>query len=187
MPQPTTTGGSLMGYASSVDTGQVVPFALYDGELAATSSSAGVANTAYLVGVTLRVNAVMTAIRVRFAAGGSGHFDLGVYDATGTNNTPNNLLAHAASTAASIATATGTQTPAFIGGNLPLSPGNYWLAFWIDNATDTWNKASANANIPVIQSGTNAGPLPVLASSLSGLANGNLKPLLEGLFLNNWS
>lgn len=163
------------------------PLALYDGELASNSSGAGVANTAYLVAVRLPVPATLTNVRVRFQAGGTGHYDVGIYDASGTNGAPGTLLAHAASTSTSLATATGVQTPALIGGNLALAAGNYWLALWVDNATDTFVKASGNNNMMLVQSGTNAGPLPAAASSLTGLANVNLKPMLIGLLSGGWS
>ncbi len=179
-----------MGYPSSVDTGQVQPLALYDGELASqATATALVANTAYLVGVVLPVPAVLTGIRVRCTAGGTGHYDVGIYDATGTNGAPNNLLAHAAATATSLVTASSVYlTPALIGGNLALAAGRYWLALWCDNATDTWNKvASSNANVTIVQSGTNAGPLPALASSLSGLADAGFKPVILGLLQGGFS
>jgi len=180
-----------MGYPSSVDTGQIIPAALYDGEIASqATATALVANTAYLVGVTLNVNAVLTGIRVRCDAGGNGHYDVGIYDASGTNGAPGNLLAHAAATATSLATSAGANnlTPALIGGNLSLAPGRYWLALWCDNATDTWQKvASSNGNLTILQTGTNNGPLPALASSLSGLANAGLKPVIIGLLLGEWS
>jgi hypothetical protein len=178
-----------MGYPTTVDTGQIVPMALYDGEVASQATAAVLAaNTAYLIAVTLSVNAVLTNIRVRCNAGGNGHYDVGIYDATGTNGQAGNLLAHAAATASSLVTSSALLTPALIGGNLPLAPGRYWLALWVDNATDTWNKiASPNANTFPVQSGTNNGPLPALASSLSSLANATIKPTIIGLLSGGWS
>ena len=162
--------------------------ALYDGELATTGAAAGVATTCYLVGVVLWTPATLTNVRCGFGAGGSGHYDVGIYDATGTNGAPNNLLAHAAATATSIATATGNQTPALIGGNLALAAGRYWLALWIDNATDTIFRPGASAvGRAVTMSGTNAGPLPALASSITSLADGSFKPWLVGLLAGGWS
>lgn len=165
----------------------IVPMALYDGEIAQTSTSAGVANTAYLVAVTLQVQSTLTGIRIRFAAGGTGHYDVGMYDSSGANKGAGTLLTHAASSATALVTSSATLTPALIGGNLALSAGNYWLALWVDNATDTFNKQSASGSNAVVQSGTNAGPLPALASSLAGLANATLKPVLIGLLQNSWS
>lgn len=166
------------------------PQALYDGEIATTASSAGVANTCYLVATReLLVPATLTNVRCGFnTVGGTGHYDVGIYDATGTNGAPGNLLAHAASSATALATAAGNQTPALIGGNLSLSPGRYWLALWIDNATDTIFRPGASAvGRAVTMSGTNAGPLPALASSITSLADGSFKPWLVGLLAGGWS
>ena len=163
------------------------PFALYNGDLASTSAGAGVATTAYLVAVVLYAPAVLTSVRVRFSVGGNGHYDVGIYDASGANGAPGTLLAHAAATASSLATAAGNQSPALIGGNLQLAPGRYWLALWIDNATDTFTKANGISGMIDVQSGTIAGPLPASASSLAGLGNAALKPLLIGLIQGGWS
>jgi len=171
-----------------ITTTSVQPLALYDGDLAVSNSAGvGVANTAYLVGTVLRAPATLTNVRVRFGAGGAGHYDVGIYDATGTNGAAGNLLAHAASSNTALATATGAQTPALIGGNLSLQAGRYWLALWIDNATDTINRVTGATSLTIVQSGTNAGPLPAAASSLTGLANTTFKPIIVGLLLNGWS
>jgi hypothetical protein len=165
----------------------VTPQALYDGELASNGAAAGTANTVYLVAVTLYAPATLTAVRCRFSTGGNGHYDTGIYDASGTNGAPGNLLAHGASSATALATAAGVQSPAFTGGNLALSPGKYWLALWIDNATDTIIRFGASLSLAVVQSGTNNGPLPSAASSISSLANTNFKPVLIGLISGGWS
>ncbi len=170
-----------------ITTVAIQPFALYDGELASNTTGTPVANTAYLVAAQpLRVPATLTGIRVRFNAGGAGHYDVGIY--SDVNGVPTSLLGHSASSNTALVTATGVQTPALIGGNLALLAGRYWLALWIDNATDTITKqGGANNNMVLVQSGTNAGPLPAAASSLSGLANANFKPLLIGILLNGWT
>jgi hypothetical protein len=73
-----------MPYPPSVDTGIASSWALYDGDLAAYTSSAALAtNTAYLVGVYLPGPATLTGIRVRFGSGGAGNFDVGIYDVNG--------------------------------------------------------------------------------------------------------
>jgi hypothetical protein len=163
------------------------PLALYDGEIVTTSVAVGASNTAYLVGVVLYVQSTLTNIRCRFGTGGAGHYDVGIYDASGSNNQPGNLLAHAASSNTALATATGVQTPALIGGNLSLPPGRYWLALWVDNATDTINRQSGNSGLVVCMSGTTTGPLPSSAASLTGLGNQSFKPILIGLLQNSWS
>ncbi|HEV2412550.1 MAG TPA: glycosyl hydrolase family 28-related protein [Candidatus Saccharimonadales bacterium] len=166
----------------------VTPLAIYDGEIAQTSSSAaGAVNTAYLVAVTVPAPVTLTGVRVRFASGGAGHYDVGIYKSDGTNGGPKTLLAHAAATATSLATSSSTLTPAFTSGNINIDKGVYWLALWIDNTTDTFNKQSASGNMSVIMSGTTSGPLPSNATTLTGLANANLKPILIGIRSGGWS
>jgi len=160
------------------------PQALYDGEICTTSSSAVTANTVYFIGTSLYAPATLTGIRVRFSTGGNGHYDIGIYDATGTNGAPGNLLAHAAATNTSLVTSSATLTPAFINGNLALSPGRYWLALWVDNSTDAVNRQLASQNVGVVVVMTSTGPLPATAS---GLSNGTLKPVLVGLLSGGWS
>lgn len=173
-----------MGYPSTVDIGGPTPLALpYWGDLNAGGNSAGGSNTVYLIGVTLPGPAVLTSVRVRFGTGGSGHYDTGIYDATGTNGSAGNLLAHAASTNTSLATATGVQTPAFIS-NVTLSPGRYWLALWIDNATDTINRVNGTSSGIITQSFSSSGPLP---SSASSPANTGFTPVLIGIVQGGWS
>lgn len=164
------------------------PWALYNGETGLNTAGAVVATTAYLVPVVLEAPATITSVRVRFVTGGNGHYDVGIYDATGVNGAPNNLLAHAAATATSLATAGNTTaSPAFINGNLSLPPGRYWLAFWIDNGTDTFTQKVSVATLGMVQTGTTAGPLPALASSLSGLAETGVKPNIIGLVQGGWA
>jgi hypothetical protein len=182
--QLTTDGTNWYGVSK---TPPVTPLAIYDGEIAQTSSSAGSANTAYLVAVTIPAPVTLTGVRVRFAAGGSGHYDAGIYKSDGTNGGPKTLVAHAASTATSLVTASSTLTPAFIGGSVSIDKGVYWLALWIDNATDAFNKQSASGGMAVIMSGTTTGPLPSDATTLTGLANATLKPILIGIRSGGWS
>ncbi len=169
----------------------VPPFALYDGEIASqATATAGVINTAYLVGVKLETPGILNFVQIRCVVGGVNHYDLGIYDATGdANGGPGNLLAHAAATATSLLTVTATLLkPAFLNGPIYLPAARYWLAFWVDGATDTFNKvASAAGNTCVNKTGTNAGPLPALASSLAGLTDGGLKFSLMGFMQNGFT
>lgn len=181
-----------MGYPTTVDTGQVVPIALYDGELADNGVVAITANQVWFVGVTLRNNTTLHAIRCQFNPGGTGHYDLGIYDSSGTSpfaGSPGVMLAHTSANA-SVATATGVQSPTLQGGDLLLAPGNYWLALWADNASDKFVRHTAGgAGMGVVMNGTVAsGPLPANASSVTGLATvGGSKPILIGLWTNGWS
>ena len=155
----------------------VAPWALYNGDPAqASNNGVLVANTCYLAGVELYVPAVLTGIRARFGAGGNGHYDLGIYDING------NLLTHSGSTASATGVATYT-----LGTALTLSPSRYWLAFWIDNATDTVERVTSQNNMAVTQTGTNATGLPSATSSITGLANATTRPILFGLLQGGWS
>jgi hypothetical protein len=159
--------------------------ALYDGESASNTAGVGVANNVYFVPVLCNRSSLLTALRVSFGAGGAGHYDVGIYDSTGLNEDPGNLLAHAASTNVSLVTATGVQTPAFLTGNLGIGKGLYWLALWIDNATDTINKSAtiSTGRCPIRMMTGVAGPLPSVAS---GLVNASLKPIIVGILSTGW-
>jgi len=166
------------------------PIALYSDQGIATTSSqgAGATNTVYFVLLPpLQAQVVASAMRVRFSSGGAGNYDLGIYDSTGANGKPGNLLGHCASTATSLASSSATLSPALLA-NVTLPPGVYWLAFWISDTTDTWNKQSISGNMAPVMSGTiTAGPLPANASSVTGLGNASVMPIIEALLNNEWS
>ena len=160
------------------------PAALYDGEMSLANSGTLTANTVYLSAMPpLQVGAVLNSIRVEIPSGGAGHYDVGIYDSSGANGVAGNLLAHAAATATTLATASGRQTPSLIGGNLYLSPGVYWLAFWIDNATDTVQRQSGNTQMSLSQIFSSTGPIGAVGT----LADSGVRVQLMGLFLNGWS
>ncbi len=157
--------------------------------LAVTGSGTGVTNGIILVAVYTPSPFVLAAVRMRFQSnGGGGYYDTGIYDATGANDGPNNLLGHAAATNTSLPVASsGVKTPALIGGNLSLSAGRYWLAYWQSNANDQIVNGAGDTGMPPFLTGTSNGPLPALASSIGSLANTNMAPLLEGLRAGGWS
>ena len=184
-----------MGYPTTVDTGQIVPIALYDGELADNGVVSVGGNTqVFFVGVTLRANNTLHALRGQWNPGGNGHYDYGIYDSTGTTpftGGPGNLLAHTSATA-TVATSTGVLSPTLQGGDLALAPGNYWLALWADNATDKFIRhTSGGVGMSVVLLGTvtgGTGPLPANASSFNTLVTtSGSKPILMGLWTNGWS
>src|ERR1700726_592831 len=127
-----------------ITTVSIPPLAIYDGDLAATATlNAGAINTVFLVGVRVPVPVTMTGMRMRLVTSdaGAGHYDMGIYDATGTNNAPGSLKAHCASSSTALSTGSSSNvvfSPTFIGGNLSLQAGLYWLALWTDNTTDTF-------------------------------------------------
>lgn len=178
-----------------ITTVNVPPFALYGSDLGATTTNnIGAANGVYLVSYHLEVPVTLQGVRVRFSTAGNGNYDVGIY--SDTNGVPTSLLAHAAAAAGSLPTTSiGVKTPALIagsqalvGGNLVLPAGNYWLALWASSTLDAVNSRTGVVNMLPVMTGTYAtGPLPALASSITGLANGTLEPFLIGILANNWS
>ncbi len=164
------------------------PLILATGELdGSTPNSAVAANNAYFVGVYLYAPAVLTAIRIVFNPGGTGHYDVGIYTDNGSGQ-PGTLLANAASSATALATSTGLLTPSLIGGNVSLPPGRYWLALWVSNTTDKANSyLGGTTGIDCMMTGANGtNPLPPNAQSLT-LSNTRYKPALVGLLQGSWS
>ena len=132
MPQPNTTGGNLMSYPSTVDTGLVAPITLWNDASIATAGSVLTAGAIYFVGIELLAPITVAQMRTSFGATSpTGNVDMGIYDATGTNGKPNNRLG---STGAILST-TGLFTQNLTA-NVSLSPGQYWLAL-VDNVADT--------------------------------------------------
>jgi hypothetical protein len=137
MPAPSTTGGALMGYPTTVDNGLIIPWYLThesNAGVSAAGSGTLVTNTTYLVGVYLPVPAIVTNMRIRKGTTSAGNMDLGIFDSSG------NRLDH---TGVIGAGSTNTDvTHALSGGNLSLSPGRYYLALWIDNNTDVYYRVN---------------------------------------------
>lgn len=153
-------------------------------EGAATTAANSVQMYAWLNYATITLN----AMRIYFGTGGNGHYDLGIYDSTGSNKKAGNLLGQCASTGTSLASATGLQSPALLS-NIVLTPGLYWIASWIDNATDTLLKISlATGGVaPSMQGSYSGGPLPAAASSITSLVNIGRLYVCYGLLQNGWS
>src|SRR5258708_13650212 len=84
MPQPTTTGGALMGYPTTVDTGQVQP-QIIDNEVASSTlnTSALSANTVYLWAFELLTNVTITGMRFRNGTTATVATTLGIYTSAG--------------------------------------------------------------------------------------------------------
>lgn len=149
------------------------PWILSVGEPSGFSAATLTANKAYFVPVILYAQATLTGFRVSFGTGGAGNYDVGIYDASG------NLLTNKGA----IATATGIQSPA-LASSLSLSPGRYYLGFWINNATDTILQRSNTTNTVLAQNVTATSNLP---SSTSGAVNIGISLYLVGLFQGGWS
>jgi hypothetical protein len=166
-----------MPYPASVDSGPVQSWFLGElADLSNCSANTRTVNGVYFQHTTFREYAILTGFRYQFGTGGNGHCDIGLYDAGGT------LLTHIGSTL----TATGVQTYT-LASVLPLAPGRYYLAFWIDNATDTSFSVSAT-NLGAIPAftGVNAGGLPALMSSVT-LNTFQRRLSILGLIQGGWS
>lgn len=150
-----------------------LPWSLELGDIGLGGPNALSANSAYFMGVSLPVSATVTAMRVNFTAGGNGNYDIGMYDVNG-----NRLFNRGAT-----ASATGVQTYT-LGTPFALSPGRYWLAFWISNATDTVSSRGNSANMEVVQSVSASSNLP---TTNSGAANTTIKPYVQALLQGAWS
>lgn len=179
-----------MAFSSLPSPWPVSPFALMS-DLGINTNNAGAAganNTVIFVAAEpLQATITIIKMRARFSIGGNGHYDLGVYDSTGANLGPGNLLCNCASSATALATSASTVSPVVLA-NTILNPGLYWLALWIDNTTDTFNRQTISGNMAPVMSGTvAAGPLPATASAVTGLANSGILPFILGLRLGGWS
>lgn len=184
MPQPTTTGGSLMSYASTVDTGQIAPFTLETPDITVLSTAVSLqAGSAYFSPVLLYASVTVTQMRCNFsAASPTGNCDMGIYDATGTNGAPGNLLGHTGA----IAAATGNFTKSLTA-NLTLSPGQYWLAFIDTVGTDNpCLRASIVAGLGALYR-TTATNLTVLPATTGAVSDTATRVGVMALLLNSFS
>jgi len=105
----------------------------------AGSAAALTASRIYFGPMTLYAPVMVTQMRCFFSGAVTGNCDMGIYDSTGPNGVPNNLLAHTGA----IAAVTGLFTQNLTA-NLLLFPGRYWLA-WLDTVADSIQKAGGVA------------------------------------------
>lgn len=171
-----------MGYPASVDTGQVAPFYLMpDGALSAGAGGAIVAGSAYAYGITLSASITVTQMRTVFSGAPTGNCDMGIYDATGANAGPGNLLGHTGA----IVTATGMFTQALTA-NLLLSPGQYWLAILNTIANSVWLRAAGAAGVtPAVKTTSTA--LTVLPATFGALTDSGNILYVEALLLGSYA
>lgn len=150
--------------------------------VAATSTAVALpAGSAVFAAVELRATVTITQMRCLLSGSPTGNIDMGVYDASGTNNSPNNLLGHTGANAA----ATGIFTKSLTA-NLTLSPGEYWLAL-LDTVADTAyaRGATLSGAAPIMK--TSATNLTVLPSTASTVANYATLFSVLALLQNSWS
>jgi len=169
MPNPTNTGGGLMGYPSSVDTGLITPWIIPSEENVMQGSSFTLtANTVYLYLLELQGPATIPSMRYRMGATATGTVDLGIYDGSG------NLLGH---TGAVSTVASGLNTINLIS-SLNLSPGRYALALCPSNSTDTYiGLTGAKAGGGRWATATNAGTAGVLPGTTGTILTATVSPI----------
>jgi hypothetical protein len=162
------------------------PMILSDPAIDSAGNNAATANMAYFVFLPPVVApCVITAIRVRFNPGGTGHYDLGIY--ADNSGVPGARLAHIATSATSTVTAGGILSPTLSGGNITVAPGRYWLAYWVDNITDKAYSFTPVAGITNVLSGDNGvNALPANANTLT-LTTVGYKPVLQALVSGGWA
>jgi hypothetical protein len=152
-----------MPYPSTVDANLVQEWMLGSDALemgAGGTTGVAVANTVYVIAVTVRGTTTISNMRTHVGSTATGHTDMGLYDVNG------NQLAH---TGAVVNVASTPNTNALIGGNYTLSPGNYYLAMCCDNSTDTYsrmNTLGVPGALSTTRFATNTGTAGVLPATL---------------------
>jgi hypothetical protein len=155
---------------------------LEEPDITVLTGTAPTAQAAYFTAVVLYAPVVVTQMRCYVtAASPTGNIDLGIYDATGSNAAPNNLLGHTGAIAATTATFTQSLTS-----NLSLSPGRYWLAFveTVANAVGIRGSLAANVGVNLQTSATN---LTVLPSTAGTVVNSISRVGVAALLSGSWS
>jgi hypothetical protein len=160
------------------------PYVLGSDGAIISGTSTGIAVTAgsaYLAYVTLSAPITVTQMRCGFSGSPTGNVDMGVYDASGANSAPNNLLGH---TGANVA-ATGLFTKSLTA-NLTLAPGQYWIAFMDTVADSAYARGFGVTGLgPVVK--TTATNLTVLPSTIGATADTATFVSCIGLLLNGWT
>ena len=167
MPYPSTIGGGLMGYPSTVDSGGVVPeylgpdVAAMNGAQNQTISQ----NTVFLYEVELQAPCIVTGFRYRAGNAATGHVNGAIYTAAG------NIVA--GSDTGQIANTSTTTNVSFTYPNpISLSPGVYFVAFASDSTTDTFIALSSQTGGQLLsraRQATNAlaaGAMPLTTGTL---------------------
>lgn len=134
----------------------------FPGSESAAVTAAVTAGAAYFSLVNLLAPVTIAQMRVWFGGTPSGNVDMGIYDSTGTNGQPNNLLGHTGANAAVAGLFTKSLTA-----NLLLSPGNYWLAVVNTAANSLSTRGSSAGGAMYITAATNLTVLPSTAGTVN--------------------
>jgi hypothetical protein len=140
-----------------------------------------VAGSAFLYPVTLLTSVTVTQMRTWFSGSPTGQVDMGIYDSTGTNGGPNNLLAHTGANAAAGGIFTKNLTA-----NLSLSTGLYWLAF-LDTVADTVDTRTIAVSGMGVLYKTSSTSLTVLPSTIGTIASTSILIQMYALISGGFS
>lgn len=168
-----------MSYPNSVDSGGVQP--LWVGSdvwpPAAGVTTTLVTNQCYLYAFELQASTTFSGGTWHNGSTATGTSDIGVYTFAGTQ------LAHSGATANVAST---TTTANFIGGNITLAPGQYFIALCCSNNTDTYHAESGVATATPftrLRRSTTAASAGVLPASTGGYNNGAGQGLVMALVI----
>lgn len=170
MPAPSTTGGGLMSYASTVDAGVITPAIIAtDAAISGGITTTCTINVPFLYAFEVPQGQTWIIHQVRWHMGATttGHTNMAIYTAAG------NLVA-GSDTGSIVNSANTTQTPAY-GTDVLLGAGQYYMALASDNGTDTYAGHGTLANLSPISRyriGTN-------------LLSGGAMPATLGAIVNN--
>lgn len=157
------------------------PFALYTDDITVLTATTITAGQAQFSAYVLNATVTITQMRCNFSGSPTGNVDMGIYDATGANGSPGNLLGH---TGVNVA-ATGNFTKSLTA-NLTLSPGQYWLSF-LDTVADSVSLRSSNATGIGALMKTSATNLTVLPSTAGTVVNSSQRFGVMALLLNGFA
>jgi hypothetical protein len=147
----------------------------------ASNNASVTAGAAFFQLVVVYAPVTIAQIRCYFSGSPTGNVDMGIYDSTGTNGKPNNLLAHTGA----IASATGMFTQSLTA-SYTLTPGNYWLAF-LDTVGDSVSsrQPAASGMGPLYR--TTATNLTVLGSTAGTIQDINFQVAMFALVSGGYS
>lgn len=171
-----------MVWAATVDTGMIAPSAGSSGDIVVVSTATTLtAGSPYFSEWMLTGQVTVTQMRCWFSGTPTGNCDMGIYDSTGTNGDPGNLLGHTGA----IAAVTGMFTQNLTA-NLILGPGKYWLA-WLDTVADSIiARASQGAGFGILRR-VNASNWTQLLTTPSSLVDTGNRVGVMALFSGGFS
>lgn len=132
MPYPSTIGGGIMGYPSTVDAGGVAQYLGVD--IAAMAGAQNVvlsAGSIYCYEFELRDSVIVTGLKYRAGNVAAGHVNAAIYTQAGN-------IVSGSDTGSITNNSTTTNVSFSYPTSFMLGPGVYWLAFAADSSTDTF-------------------------------------------------